>query len=185
MSDGNGFAAGPFSMMAVSALENHIDTIEIMGRKFAAIKLGDEVEGGANVTACMIFCRGILGYNAQQDLVLRDMMGGGQKVEPGDWIVMISRTEYTVFRMHGNESLFSLMPEVRKSTPEARLARIAQAHKKDVDEHGGTHGLCVECYQPWGDNGCPTYVWATTDRDPINTWDPADDESLEGVEDET
>lgn len=180
--------AGPFSMMAVSALENYVDTIEFLGRKYAAIKLGDEVGGGANVTTCMIFCRGILGYDRNQKLVLRDMRGGGVEVRPGDWIVMVSRTEYTVFRMHGNESLFSLMPTVPLSSFEARLSRIAQAHKKDVsDEDGGTHGLCVECYQNWDEKagGCPTKVWATTDRDVLATWDPADDETEtpEGVED--
>lgn len=55
-----------------------------------------------------------------------------------------------------------------------RLARIAEAHRKYVDEHGGTTGECDECTWNWP---CPTYVWATTDRNPaIDTWDPADDE---------
>lgn len=58
----------------------------------------------------------------------------------------------------------------------ARLARIAEAHSKHVGSRGLTSGLCTECGQPWGDNGCPTYVWATVDRDPLATWDPADDE---------
>lgn len=59
------------------------------------------------------------------------------------------------------------------STPLQRLGRIADAHRKDVDEHGGTFGLCVEC--GWA-HPCPTYVWATTDRDLNATWDPRDDE---------
>jgi hypothetical protein len=50
--------------------------------------------------------------------------------------------------------------------------RIAEAHHKHVDAHGGTYGECNECGNAWP---CPTYVWATTDRDPLSTWDPADD----------
>ncbi len=53
-----------------------------------------------------------------------------------------------------------------------RLARIAEAHSKQVDEHGGTWGGCSECGYAWP---CPTYVWASTARDPLATWDPADD----------
>lgn len=180
--EGDGFDAGPFSMLSVSALENHIEAIRIGDRVYAAICW----DRGTTVTQLMIFCRGILGWNVRQELVLRDFMGGDQVVHEGDWIIMVSRTEYRIMRTEREDaSLFALMPNVPVSTPEARLARIAQAHKKDVDEHGGTHGLCVECYQSWGENGCPTYVWATTDRDPINTWDPADDETPGGVEDET
>lgn len=59
------------------------------------------------------------------------------------------------------------------ATPEARLARIAEAHHKHVDEHGGTYGLCNECDQM---HPCPTYVWATTERDTLNCWDPNDDD---------
>lgn len=55
----------------------------------------------------------------------------------------------------------------------ARLARIAQAHTQHVDQHGGTTGDCTECGEP---SPCPTSVWATTDRDPLAAWDPADDE---------
>ncbi|MEV7034573.1 hypothetical protein AB0N99_30630 [Streptomyces sp. NPDC093272] len=58
----------------------------------------------------------------------------------------------------------------------ARLARIAEAHSKEVGVGGATSSLCNECGENWGQNGCPTYVWATTDRDPLATWDPADDE---------
>ena len=182
MSDGGGFDAGPFSMMAVSALENHIETVQLGAQKYAAIRYHDSV----NVTQLMIFCRGILGYDDQQRLILRDMKGGGAVVEPGDWIVMVSRTEYRILRVSGSESLFSLMPDVAVSTLEARLSRIAQAHVKDVDENGGTHGVCVECYQVWNEEagGCPTRVWATKDRDVLATWDPIDDEP-EGVEDAT
>lgn len=54
-----------------------------------------------------------------------------------------------------------------------RLARIAEAHSKNQTTGGMTSGLCNECEQLWP---CPTYAWATTDRDPLATWDPADDE---------
>ncbi|WP_319052656.1 hypothetical protein [Streptomyces europaeiscabiei] len=57
--------------------------------------------------------------------------------------------------------------------PKARLARIAEAHSKDVGEGGLTSGDCTECGHP---HPCPTYTWATTDRDPLATWDPADDD---------
>jgi hypothetical protein len=54
-----------------------------------------------------------------------------------------------------------------------RLARIAEAHHKEVDAAGGTFGDCTECWWAWP---CPTYAWATTDRDPVaDPWDPNDD----------
>lgn len=56
--------------------------------------------------------------------------------------------------------------------PTDRLARIAQAHSKET-VGGMTSGLCNECELP---HPCPTYIWATTDRDPLATWDPADDD---------
>lgn len=62
---------------------------------------------------------------------------------------------------------------VLDDNPRDRLARIAEAHSKDVDGNGGTWGDCTECGHRWP---CPTYSWATTDRDPLATWDPADDE---------
>lgn len=57
-----------------------------------------------------------------------------------------------------------------------RLARIAEAHAKDQTEGGMTSGNCNECNWP---HPCPTYVWATTNRDALATWDPADDEADE------
>lgn len=54
-----------------------------------------------------------------------------------------------------------------------RLGRIAESHCMDVTEGGLTSGLCVECARP---HPCPTYIWATTERDPLSTWDPDDDE---------
>ncbi|WP_432091054.1 hypothetical protein [Streptomyces sp. NRRL F-5630] len=61
--------------------------------------------------------------------------------------------------------------------PADRLARIAEAHSKDAASGGMTSGDCAECGHPWP---CPTYTWATTDRDPLATWDPADDETPGG-----
>lgn len=60
-----------------------------------------------------------------------------------------------------------------KTRLRGRLARIAEAHRKHVGHGGMTSGLCVECelLAP-----CPTYVWASADRDPaLATWDPIDD----------
>ena len=56
-----------------------------------------------------------------------------------------------------------------------RLGRIAEAHHKNVDQHGGTDGMCNECNWHWP---CPTYVWATEDRDSLACWDPRDDDSV-------
>lgn len=56
---------------------------------------------------------------------------------------------------------------------EARLARIAEAHSKNVTGGGLTSGECNECSHS---HPCPTYTWATASRDPLATWDPADDE---------
>jgi hypothetical protein len=55
-----------------------------------------------------------------------------------------------------------------------RLARIAETHSKHVGGGGLTNGLCTECGHP---HPCPTRIWASTDRDPLATWDPADDEA--------
>jgi hypothetical protein len=56
----------------------------------------------------------------------------------------------------------------------ARLSRIAEAHSKHVGSGGLTDGDCNECGHRWP---CPTYTWATTDRDQLATWDPADDDT--------
>jgi hypothetical protein len=57
-----------------------------------------------------------------------------------------------------------------------RADRIAEAHRKDVDEHGGSWGACNECGLLWP---CPTYEWAAADstRTSLDCWDPADDEA--------
>lgn len=54
-----------------------------------------------------------------------------------------------------------------------RLLRIAEAHTSRSFSGGLTDGLCCECSRPWP---CPTLVWALADRDPLASWDPADDE---------
>lgn len=56
--------------------------------------------------------------------------------------------------------------------PAMQLARIAEMHTKHVTAGGMTSGDCDECWLIWP---CPTYVWATTDRDPLAPWDPSDD----------
>ena len=60
--------------------------------------------------------------------------------------------------------------------PSARLTRIAEAHHKWVGGGGLTDGNCNECGVAWP---CPTFTWATTARDPLAAWDPADDEAEE------
>jgi len=60
--------------------------------------------------------------------------------------------------------------------PAARLARIAEAHQQETGPGGLTSGRCNECGEP---SPCPTYTWATTNRDPLATWDPADDDTEE------
>jgi hypothetical protein len=60
------------------------------------------------------------------------------------------------------------------------LARIAEAHVKWVQHDGSTSGDCAECIRLWP---CPTYVWATDDRDSMACWDPIDDEDDEDDED--
>lgn len=52
-----------------------------------------------------------------------------------------------------------------------RLDRIAKAHSRGVLGHGGY--TCDECHRHWP---CPTYLWATTERDPVmSAWRPGDD----------
>lgn len=53
-----------------------------------------------------------------------------------------------------------------------RLARIAEAHSKNVDSAGGSWGDCTECGWSWP---CPTHAWATQDRDVLAPWSPIDD----------
>ncbi|WP_193319021.1 hypothetical protein [Nonomuraea phyllanthi] len=57
--------------------------------------------------------------------------------------------------------------------PSGRLGRIADAHSKSEGPHGTTSGLCGECGFAWP---CPTNVWASTERDLNEAWDPRDDE---------
>lgn len=59
---------------------------------------------------------------------------------------------------------------------EDRLARIAESHRPLTGIAGFVDGDCREC--GWR-HPCPTYVWATTDRDVLATWDPRDDEMVE------
>lgn len=82
----------------------------------------------------------------------------------------------TRFNLRG-ESCDDLLRQVLAiDAPKARLGQIAEAHCKDVGELGLTSGMCMECGYSWP---CPTYVWASTERDPLATWNPADDEQPE------
>jgi len=88
------------------------------------------------------------------------------------------RTEASIeqhLREHAGDPLFTAGGV---STPAGRLRRIAEAHQKSVDEHGGTDGCCTECGHGWP---CPTNTWASGDtrNAGIDCWDPADD-STEG-----
>jgi hypothetical protein len=63
--------------------------------------------------------------------------------------------------------------------PKLLLLRIAQAHVKRIDPHGGdSDGMCAECEWRWP---CSTYLWATGVFDPdIDPWyeeslDPLDE----------
>lgn len=172
MSDG--FDSGPFSMLDVSALENAVGAVNIWGHEYAAIQWAD----GVSVTQLMVFCRGLLKYDDHQVLKLRTAERGLVEIKEGDTIVMRARTVYDVLRTDVPVSLFGTMPTTPRSTSEERMARIAEAHTPKAGPGGFTDGLCPECN--WNDP-CPTKVWATTDREVLGPWDPADDE--EGVED--
>lgn len=86
-------------------------------------------------------------------------------------IVFWDRGAASVKHVHGHGGATRI---VLADDPSARLARIAEAHTKHVTVGGLTSGDCDECGQPWP---CPTWTWATSDRDPLATWDPADDEA--------
>jgi hypothetical protein len=60
-----------------------------------------------------------------------------------------------------------------------RLSTIADAHRKEILGGGLTSGECVECGHS---HPCPTFVWATTERDLNACWDPRDDEDEESGE---
>lgn len=60
-----------------------------------------------------------------------------------------------------------------------RLARIAEGHSKHVTAGGMTSGDCDECGWSWP---CPTYIWATTERDYQSVWNPADDELVAAMD---
>jgi hypothetical protein len=94
-------------------------------------------------------------------------------------IVFWDRGQVSVKRIHGHEGATEIVWDDNGSDA-GRLARIAEAHSKDQAGHGMTSGNCNECN--WS-HPCPTYVWATTVRDLLATWDPADDEDgeAEGV----
>jgi len=58
------------------------------------------------------------------------------------------------------------------------LAAIARAHTQEIGQGGRTSGECVECGCPYP---CPTFLWATGERQADDCWDPADDEPEEAT----
>lgn len=56
----------------------------------------------------------------------------------------------------------------------AVLANIASAHQQGTGPVGMVDGFCVECTWAWP---CPTYLWASGERDPLSPWNPADDDA--------
>jgi hypothetical protein len=62
------------------------------------------------------------------------------------------------------------------STVAERLERIAKAHHKYITVRGAQTDYCLECANFWP---CPSYVWATTDRDVNAPWDPDEDVQLD------
>lgn len=71
--------------------------------------------------------------------------------------------------VHGHDG----QSRIVDTDPGARLSRIAEAHSKNPTAAGMTSGDCNECGWAWP---CPTWIWASTGRDPLATWDPSDDE---------
>ncbi|WP_251054063.1 hypothetical protein [Streptomyces sp. ISL-66] len=87
-------------------------------------------------------------------------------------VVFWDRGQLSVDHVHGHGGFTEIVWDDNGSDA-SRLARIAQGHSKDQSTGGMTSGLCDECEQRWP---CPTYAWATTNRDVLATWDPGDDE---------
>ncbi|MFD9630111.1 hypothetical protein [Streptomyces violascens] len=90
----------------------------------------------------------------------------------GEWPTTTTHPKgiVSIKEVHGHHGATRI---VLADDPAARLARIAEAHT--VHEGGGglTSGDCNECGWAWP---CPTRIWSSTDRDPLATWDPTDDE---------
>ncbi|MFI7125949.1 hypothetical protein ACIBQ1_09665 [Nonomuraea sp. NPDC050153] len=84
--------------------------------------------------------------------------------------IVFWRSVESVKVIHGHNGATRI---VLTSSARERLGRIAEAHSKDTGPHGTTSGQCSEC--GWA-HPCPTFVWATTERDGSATWDPRDDE---------
>lgn len=104
-------------------------------------------------------------------------MGWGEAIE--QWgTCQILLTDAGVPPGLGAQAGGDLDTRVAKYAVPALIAidRIAEAHRKNVDEHGGTSGDCNECGWSWP---CPTYVWATSDRDSLACWNPSDDEEAD------
>lgn len=77
-----------------------------------------------------------------------------------------------VLAIHGHDGATKVV-WLDPSDESMRLARIAEGHPKNLTVGGMTSGDCDECEHAWP---CPTYVWATTDREYSSVWNPSDDE---------
>lgn len=86
--------------------------------------------------------------------------------------IVFWRSIEAVKAIHGHNGATRIVLPISE---QERLSRIADAHHKDIGDHGVTSGVCIECGHSWP---CPSHVWASTGRDPLAPWDPADDEPL-------
>lgn len=83
-----------------------------------------------------------------------------------------------VLAIHGHNGATKVV-WIDPSSGGMRLARIAEGHSKNLTAGGMTSGDCNECGWSWP---CPTYVWATTERDYLSVWNPADDELVAAMD---
>lgn len=85
----------------------------------------------------------------------------------GDALYVLLR-EYRELKEAAVFRLAMLQPVYRRHQEAvSRLDRIADAH----NQVAGDVGYCNECGLA---HPCPTRIWATTERDPLSTWDPAE-----------
>lgn len=90
------------------------------------------------------------------------------------WLAAADQWDASLLARHGLAAVYpAIERQVRAKVAQERadnLARIAEAHRQGTAEVGMVSGTCVECM--W-DCPCPTYLWATGQRDPaLDTWEP-------------
>ncbi len=76
-----------------------------------------------------------------------------------------SITDLLVIHGHGGKTRLAWIEH------SAYLDRIAAAHDKQVTPSGMTSGACNECGWAWP---CPTNLWATGKREPLDEWSGED-----------